>query len=347
MRFMRKSVLLLCMLILIISAFAVKAATSQLNEGDEAAFNVGGIDYNIRADFVGSASAKFSHNQEYSATLHLAESYVFSDGLRLQLDKIITVENGLIPRKAEFTLSITPVCGDGTCSTSETCQADNCCNGALKSFNNDVNNCGNCNQVCQSNQVCTTGICTSSSAGSDYSCSNNVCDSSETCGSCSEDCKCGESKRCENNACVTFCGNKVCESSENYGTCQLDCKKQTICGDDVCEDKETNCCKDCGCEKGYYCSENKCIQSGACSLSSDCDDKNPCTMDICSGSPKVCLNEINLTCLNKLNKTINLPVKTKANETPKGSEVTKESPKVEKKVNFFSRFFGWLSFLFR
>ena len=50
-------------------------------------------------------------------------------------------------------------CGDGTCSIGETCKEDNCCNGNNVNLNSDLNNCGNCGNICNSNQTCTNGEC--------------------------------------------------------------------------------------------------------------------------------------------------------------------------------------------
>lgn len=345
------NLLLLVLVFLTITAKAVVAVTVEgdLFEGDEKVFSVEGKDYTLRMDFIGSSSMKLTHNNELSSSIKIGESYVFADLLRFEPTKIEDWYPGGV-RRARFNLSIITVCGDGVCSSSETCQADKCCNGAVKDFNTDINNCGNCNNVCASNKACTAGACSDISAGSASSCGNGICDASETCSSCNADCKCGASKRCEQSVCVTFCGNQVCETSENYENCSSDCKRQPICGDYVCEGNEDkSCCTDCGCKRGYVCSNNKCILKDECLSDSDCNDNNACTIDACLGSPKKCLNRLNETCVNAtMMKNATKAITNSAIVTLKENTTkTAEKPKSEKKQSFISRLLKRLKSLFR
>lgn len=320
-----------------------------LFESDEKIFNVDGSNYIIRSDFIISDKAGFTHNNERSTNLRIGESYTFSDNLKLELTKIEDWYPGGV-RRARFSLSVITVCGDGVCSSSETCQADKCCNGALKDFNADINNCGSCNNVCTSDRTCAAGACSVISAGSSPSCGNGICDASETCGSCNADCKCGVSGRCEQGMCVTFCGNGVCETSENYKTCSSDCKRESTCGDYVCEELEERiCCTDCGCESGYTCSNNECVLADECTYDLDCDDKNACTIDACSGSPKKCMNKLNETCVNAT--TMKNMTKAITNGTAvmlkENTTKTAEKPKSEKRSSVISRLLKRLKSLFR
>jgi len=49
-----------------------------------------------------------------------------------------------------------------------------------------------------------------------------------------------------------------------------------------CEDEtKDDCCYDCGCEEGYRCQENRCVRTVGCTSDEDCEDKDPCTDDLC------------------------------------------------------------------
>ena len=60
--------------------------------------------------------------------------------------------------KAQLVKSIKiPVCGDGICSSGETCEIDNCCSGVITNLNSDHMNCGTCgNSGCS---ICEDGGC--------------------------------------------------------------------------------------------------------------------------------------------------------------------------------------------
>src|SRR3989344_450861 len=91
------------------------------------------------------------------------------------------------------------------------------------------------------------------------------------------------------------------EADSNYAVVSINV--QFSCGNGVCEEVESgggSCCKDCGCLSWYSCVENKCVTatSNACISDNDCNDKNTCTKDSCSGAPRKCLNEPISTCGN-------------------------------------------------
>lgn len=71
------------------------------------------------------------------------------------------------------------------------------------------------------------------------------------------------------------------------------------CGDKACNITETSisCCTDCGCGNNLKCIHNIC-QKEECVLDSDCDDKDPCTVDKCSTTPpRTCSNTMIARCL--------------------------------------------------
>jgi len=74
------------------------------------------------------------------------------------------------------------------------------------------------------------------------------------------------------------------------------------CGNNICELSEDSkiCCKDCNCSKGFFCSLNKCLDESKtdCQTNSDCNDKNKCTIDICSNITKICTNDPIKKCAN-------------------------------------------------
>ena len=117
-------------------------------------------------------------------------------------------------------------------------------------------------------------------------CRNGYLDDDKlNCGACGT--VCGRAELCVDGACVPelICGDDVCYPEE-IGTCPLDCG---TCGDGTCQSHEVACCKDCGCDSEYVCEENVCIMENKCEFNGECKDDNPCTKDVCEGSPKECL----------------------------------------------------------
>ncbi|NQU79350.1 hypothetical protein HQ545_06305 [Candidatus Woesearchaeota archaeon] len=110
------------------------------------------------------------------------------------------------------------ICGDEICSFDETCKQDNCCWGETVNFRTDLNHCGDCSTVCGIKESCIDGKCVAESF-----CGDDSCQKTEDCSSCSSDCKCSFTERCEKGDCITYCGNNICESNENCESCQQDC----------------------------------------------------------------------------------------------------------------------------
>lgn len=71
------------------------------------------------------------------------------------------------------------------------------------------------------------------------------------------------------------------------------------CGDGGCKGMESkiSCCTDCGCEEGLACVDNICIEGG-CDIDWACADDDACTVDKCSGTPKICSNTPITDCVN-------------------------------------------------
>ena len=80
--------------------------------------------------------------------------------------------------------------------------------------------------------------------------------------------------------------NNTCTIDECTGT-PLSCAHNFIA---YCKDND-NCCP----SKCNMSEDNDCV-TDQCKFDSDCDDKNPCTTDLCNGTPKLCLNIAIINC---------------------------------------------------
>ena len=74
-----------------------------------------------------------------------------------------------------------------------------------------------------------------------------------------------------------------------------------FCGDGECTagiEDSTSCCTDCRCSGEMTCNDNQCglWHLNKCSGNDDCDDKNDQTFDICTGSPRKCVNNLVVEC---------------------------------------------------
>ena len=73
------------------------------------------------------------------------------------------------------------------------------------------------------------------------------------------------------------------------------------CGDGECTagiEDSTSCCTDCRCSGEMTCNDNQCglWHLNKCSGNDDCDDNNDQTFDICTGSPRKCVNNLVVEC---------------------------------------------------
>lgn len=285
---------------------------AQLREGETRTYNIGGASYDIYFLFAhyGSRIAIFEHNNQRTPELKVNDSFTFSDGLNFRLDILRTTETGGY-WDAYFVLSTAPRCGDGICSQNENCKSDKCCNGETKDLNSDTSNCGACGNKCASGTNCVDGVCTIPQPSS-------------------------------------YCGNGACDANEDYSSCPADCKPSTVCGDDVCYDDEKDCCQDCGCDLGYDCIGNKCVPIDRCLSDESCKDDDPCTIDKCSGTPKKCVNTLNVSCdeIRIREKQASVPPSVNISLQAE-NKVNASAASVSAKKPILAKVIGWLKALFR
>jgi len=146
------------------------------------------------------------------------------------------------------------------------CDSDAYCNNAyMKCVNRNciIKTCAEQGGVeCMSSMACVG----SSTQASDSSvCCIGSCNPE----SCSSDSDCDELQECWNNVCI----QQSC--SENSGDI---CSTDEICSQPFLDVSDSRCCP-------VTCQP---ISSDECSVDSDCDDSDPSTIDVCSGSPKTC-----------------------------------------------------------
>lgn len=149
----------------------------------------------------------------------------------------------------------TGTCGDGTCSTSETCDtcpADCRCEGCGDGVCGEAEDCNGCASDC--------GECAAQ-------CGNGMCEGSEDCNTCAADC----------GQCAGSCGDGTCDAAETCTSCATDCGAcPPVCGNGTCEATESaaSCPADCG---GGTCAHSPCVEGVA--LDPLCD---PCVDTICT-----------------------------------------------------------------
>ena len=189
------------------------------------------------------------------------------------------------------------VCGDGTCSDSESCKkcpkdcgecpvvcGDGQCGGEedCESCQDDCGQCplrcgdGECDQEDESCKSCPQdcGQCP-------IICGDGECNGDETCKSCVDDC--GD--------CPVVCGDSECTGDETCKSCQADCGAcPIVCGDGACNGDETckSCVDDCGdCPPG--CGDGLCDGGETCETCSlDCGQCAPVCGDTkCNGDETV------------------------------------------------------------
>ena len=146
-----------------------------------------------------------------------------------------------------------PFCGDGTCDPDEDCVtcADDCttCEGDC---------CGDNGTVGCDDSVCTASVC----AVDPYCCENNW---DADCAGCAmgelswqgEDCT-GAALDCECGYIPPVCGDGECTTGESCETCSDDCGACPFCGDGECNGDEdcTTCADDCMACEGDCCADN-------------------------------------------------------------------------------------------
>jgi hypothetical protein len=165
-----------------------------------------------------------------------------------------------------------PVCGDGTCDSTESCESciDDCgecpapgpvcgddeCNGD-ETCASCVDDCGECgpvcgDAVCEGNEGCASCPIDCGDCPVESFCGDQSCDGDETCESCVDDC--GECP-----APGPVCGDGECNGDETCEFCPCDCgacpEPEPECGDGVCEydrgEDHLVCSEDC-CTPGPF-----------------------------------------------------------------------------------------------
>lgn len=197
-------------------------------------------------------------------------------------------------------------CGDGVIHTENKCDTPNTIPCDSKCVNNlfDHDNCGTCNNICDSKLVCSFGVCLSDCSGVFTKCDDmcvNLYNDINNCGSCGKKCI---DTICFNSNCVEDCPDELekcgqtCVDTKkdvnNCGQCGKTCSDNEICSDGICGVKcgsgLNNCngtCtnlltdpQNCGeCDK--QCTGEMVCNNGECSL--QCSDE----LDNCNGA---CVN---------------------------------------------------------
>ncbi len=80
------------------------AVTDILDEGASKTYTIGGKDYDVTLDFVGSSTAKFTVNDETSTSMQEADTYRLKDGIEIGVVDILAQQFAGGVRKVEFSL---------------------------------------------------------------------------------------------------------------------------------------------------------------------------------------------------------------------------------------------------
>jgi len=182
-------------------------------------------------------------------------------------------------------------CGNGVVEVGETCDLD-------------------CPEGCDDGNTCTIDLMTGSAANCSIDCTFvavNACEDGDDC--CPAGCN-----TADDDDCSAFCGNGVVESGETCdGNCPSTCNDGNACTIDTLTGSAETCNVDCShdaiatCTSGDGCCAAGCdaLSDGDCSAfcgngtlepgetcdgdcPEDCDDENPCTIDVLTGSAANC-----------------------------------------------------------
>lgn len=178
-------------------------------------------------------------------------------------------------------------CDDGLfCNGSDTCGSGSCsvhtgdpCAGGPE--------CGNsCNEVGDNCFVAAATPCTDDGNG----CTNDQCDGAGACIHPNNNAPCSDG-----NTCTT---TDQCSGGSCVGTGALDCDDDNDCTADACN-PGSGCTHDdvplegSTCDDGNTCTESDTCTGGVCGgtpLPQNCDDDNPCTLDVCDTGSGGCLH---------------------------------------------------------
>lgn len=206
----------------------------------------------------------------------------------------------------------------------------NGCETPLSSFNTDPLNCGGCGIICDPpNGIgdCRSGVCIISACneryydingdyedGCEYHCEATSVED-EDCNGIDDDCDgridedyvpyicgvglCSRFSSCNNGVeeCIQgepetelFIGSQSCSDGKDN-----DCDGY-IDGEDI--DCQLNCSTDEDCNDMEFCNGEERCSNGVCQLGENpCDDRDPCTRDICDETNDLCSHELNPECI--------------------------------------------------
>ena len=202
-------------------------------------------------------------------------------------------------------------CDDANaCTKDDVCDAEGACKGTLIGCDDNspctVDSCdpatgcqnlaadGACDDgdTCTENDACANGACVGSALNCDDGnpCTDNSCDKTDGCkkafnsGSCDDGDACTKGDACKGGKCETEAVN-----CDDKNPCTVDtCDKDKGCAN-TADDKQT-------CDDGDVCTNNDACKAGICTGAAvvDCDDKNPCTDDVCNPKDKTCSHSNNI-----------------------------------------------------
>ncbi len=208
-------------------------------------------------------------------------------GLPIGVTQIVALDSkAAATGSVTVTVTCTPPtqCGDGACTTGETCSGCPKDCGVCKECGDAkcdaaTENCGSCPADCGACPPPAPGCSESETPGcSGCSCEKCVCDADDFCCKSAWDGLCV--KKCASTECggkcpaaVAWCGDGKCAAPEVNATCPQDCPKANVCGDGACTGTEncTTCAGDCGpCAGGGApvsgCGNGKCDATEHCGV---------------------------------------------------------------------------------
>lgn len=248
------------LLVLVFPVFA-NEISDVLGEGETKHYTLGGKDYEVTVmiiEDVTPSKTTLEINGEITASLKSGENYKLNDGIIVQIDKIELNEAGEPGTGDLVFISFSNYCGDSTCNNVETC-------------NSCSIDCG-----CELGDFCGNDVCRKIECGDGY------CSGTETCEE--DNCCYGREKDFE-------------VDTYNCGVCGNSCGYKNKCVDGVCESEIEEVVEEV--EEPEIVEEviEVVIIEDKCDSKEDCDDGNPCSLDICSGKPKECSNELGDGCI--------------------------------------------------
>jgi len=179
-----------------------------------------------------------------------------------------------------------------------------CTNGKQTRMCMDVNDCNTTYNKPSEEQACNSLECSANSeCDDDNPCTTDSCTDGKCIYSPIKSCTSGDG--CCPFGC-SYNNDKDCPEADQCST-NTDCNDNNPCTFDSCAGSPKVCihstiiscsdnddCCPSGCS---YVDDNDCMPVDKCKLDSDCDDNNACTVDTCSGIPKVCRHSTLTACI--------------------------------------------------